>query len=165
MIITPVDEGPFPGDVVAQGSERGPGFTTAGWRPSRAAGILAVVTLLAGLAAGYAIGNQQRGRARAAARTPAARSTAPRSAASSAGQGLAGIPLSGPALTEEPGTCSTQVGNDLELGIPVTKRDAETVLLHSAKPVADMPSLLKVLSWHWAPCGFDADGLPERRAA
>jgi hypothetical protein len=95
----------------------------------------------------------------AAAKTPVARFTAPRSAASSAGRGLAGIPLSGPALTEEPGTCSAQVGNDLELGIPVTNMDTETVLLHSAKPVADMPSLLRVLSWHWAPCGFDADGI------
>jgi hypothetical protein len=24
-------------------------------------------------------------------------------------------------------------------------------------PVADTPSLLKVLSWHWAPCGFDTN--------
>ncbi len=131
---------PFPEDVVAQGSERGPRFTMPGWRPSRAAGILAVVTLLAGLAAGYAIGNQQGGRARPAARAPAARSA-------------------GPALTELPGTCSTQIGTDLELGIPVTNMSAETVLLRSAKPVANALGLLKVLSWRWGPCGFDADGI------
>jgi hypothetical protein len=149
-----VDDRSFPEDIVAQGSERGPRFTTPGWRPSRAAGILAVVALIAGLAAGYAIGSRQGGRARAASMT-----TAPRSAASSAGPGPAGIALPGPALTQEPGTCSTQVGNDLELGIPVTNMSPETVLLHSARPAAVTPSLLRVLSWRWAPCGFDADGI------
>jgi hypothetical protein len=33
------------------------------------------------------------------------------------------------------------------------------VLLESAEPVADVPGLLKVLSWHWATCGFDDDGI------
>lgn len=157
MIIAPVGDRPFPEDIVAQGSERDPRFTVPGWRPSRAAGILAVVTLLVGLAAGYAIGNRQNGRVTAAARTPAARPTAPRPAASSAGR--ADIPLFGPALTEEPGTCSAQVGKDLELGIPVTNMAEETVLLRSAEPVPRIPGLLRVLSWHWAPCGFDADGI------
>jgi hypothetical protein len=120
---------------------------------------LAAVTLLAGLAVGYAIGDQQGGRAGTAARAATAGSTGPQSAASSADQAPGGIPLYGPALTEEPGTCSTQVGNDLELGIPVTNMSQDTVLLHSAKPVPDVDGLLKVLSWHWAPCGFDADGI------
>lgn len=144
---------------MAQGSERGPRFTLPGWRPSRAAGILAIVTLFTGLAVGYAIGTQHNGHARAAAKTPAARSIASPSAASSANQMPTGAPLYGPALTEEPGTCSTQVGHDLELGIPVTNMSAETVLLHSANPVPDTSGLLKVLSWHWSPCGFDADGI------
>jgi hypothetical protein len=113
------------------------------------------VALLAGLAVGYAIGIQHSGHARAAGGS----SAAARSAASSAGRGRAGIPLFGPVLTEVPGTCSTQVGHDLELGIPVTNTSARTVLLDSAAPVADTPSLLKVMSWHWEPCGFDADGI------
>ena len=142
-----MDGRPLPEDVVALGSERGPRFTTPGWRPSRPAAILAVVTLLAGLAVGYAIGNRPSGPARAAAR----------SAASSADQ--PDFTLYGPVLTEEPGTCSTQVGDDLELGIPVTNRSAETVLLESAEPVAGVPGLLKVLSWSWAPCGFGGDGI------
>jgi hypothetical protein len=146
--------GPFPEDIVAQGSERGPRFRVPGWRPSRAAGVVAVVMLLAGLAVGYAIGNQQGGRAVATAR-----SAAPTPTASSAGQELQGSLLYGMALTENPGTCSMQVGHDLELGIPVTNMSADTVLLQSARAVAVMPTLLKVLSWSWAPCGFDGDGI------
>jgi hypothetical protein len=65
----------------------------------------------------------------------------------------------GPALTEDPGTCSTQVGRNLELGIPVTNQSPETVRLDSAKPVIPLVGLLKVLSWRWAPCGFDSDGI------
>lgn len=149
-----MDDGPCPADIVAQGSERGPRFTLPGWRPSRAAGILAAVALLAGLAVGYGIGNQQSGRAGTTARTPPRRS-----AASPADQALSEIPLYGPALTEEQGTCSTQVGQDLELGIPVTNMSDETVVLRSARPVADAPSLVRVLSWSWAPCGFDGDGI------
>jgi hypothetical protein len=144
-----MDDGPSPEDIVVQGSERGPRFTLPGWRPSRTAGILAVVTLLVGLAAGYAIGNRQGGRA----------GTAPRPTASPSGRAPAGIPLYGPALTEEPGTCSTQVGQDLELGIPVTNMSSRTVLLQSAEPEADMPGLIKVISLRWAPCGYDADGI------
>jgi hypothetical protein len=154
-----MSDGHLPEDIVAQGSERGPRFKIPEWRPSRAAGILAVVTLLAGLAVGYAIGHQQSGRAEDAAGTRAARSTAPPPAASSADQELAGIALYGPALTEAGGTCSAQVGHDLELGIPVTNTSPETVLLQSANPVADTPSQIKVLSWRWATCGFDTDGI------
>jgi hypothetical protein len=65
----------------------------------------------------------------------------------------------GPALTEDPGTCSVQAGRDLELGIPVTNPTGETVLLESVKPVPLVSGLLKVLSWRWAPCGFDNDGI------
>ena len=154
MIITSVDGRSFPEDIVEQGSERGPRFTIPGWRPSRAAGILAVVALLAGLAAGYAIGSRPGGRARTASMA-----TAPRSAASSASPGPVLFGLPGPAVTQEPGTCSMQAGKDLELGIPVTNMSAETVLLRSARPAAAVPGLLRVLSWHWAPCGFDADGI------
>ena len=67
--------------------------------------------------------------------------------------------FSGPALTQNPGTCSVQVGRNLELGIPVTNQSGETVLLESVKPVLPVSGILKVLSWRWAPCGFDNDGI------
>ena len=51
-------------------------------------------------------------------------------------EGTRGQRPPGPVLTQEPGTCSTPVGKDLELGIPVTNMSAETVLLRSARPVA-----------------------------
>lgn len=147
-----------PEDIVVQGSEKARRFTLPeGWRPSRAAGVLAVMTLVAGLAIGYAIGNQQSDRA--TARTPATRSTATGSTASPADQGSASILLSGPALTEGTDTCSTQVGQNLELGIPVTNMSTVTVVLRSAKPIPNAPSMLKVLSWHWEPCGFNAGGI------
>jgi len=120
------------------------------------------VTLAIGLAAGYAIGHGQ-GRGTVAA---------PEKRAEPAGQASRGVasgtiaavapPAStgfGLALTEDPGTCSVQAGRDLQLGIPVTNRSGETVLLESVKPVPLMPGMLKVLSWRWDPCGFDHDGI------
>jgi hypothetical protein len=119
------------------------------------------VTLALGLAVGYAAGHGQ-GRGTVAA---------PQKSAGPAGQAPGGVspgtivavvpPAStgfGPALTQNPGTCSVQAGRDLELGIPVTNLSGETVLLESVKPVPLVPGLLKVLSWRWDPCGFDHDG-------
>ena len=130
-----------------------------GWRLSRGASILAAVTLAIGLAAGYAIGHGQ-GRGTVAAHgKPAA------PAGRTSGTSVAVSPLSraidmfGLALTENPGTCSVQAGRDLELGIPITNRSGETVLLESVKPVPLASGMLKVLSWRWDPCGFDNDGL------
>ena len=139
--------GPVPEDIVEQGSERGPRFTFPDWRPSRAARILAAGGLLVGLAVGYAVGKQQSGHAQAA----------PRSTAFPMRQLPTATPFYGPALTEESGTCSTQVGQNLELGIPVTNTSTETVLLHSVKPELHGFKLLKVLSWQWGPCGYDGD--------
>jgi len=146
--------GPVPEDIVEQGSERGPRFTFPDWRPSRAARILAAGGLLVGLAVGYAVGKQQSGHAQAA----------PRSTAFPMRQLPTATPFYGPALTEESGTCSTQVGQNLELGIPVTNTSTETVLLHSVKPELHGFKLLKVLSWQWGPCGFNPDGLPSTAA-
>ena len=122
---------------------------------------MAAVTLVAGLAVGYAVGHGQ-GRSTAAA---------PGKPAAAAGQASGGadsqtivavgppgsIEFLRPALTQDPGTCSVQVGRNLELGIPVTNQSAETVLLESVKPVPLASGLLKVLSWRWDPCGFDGD--------
>lgn len=120
------------------------------------------MTLAIGLAAGYAAGHGQ-GRGTVAA---------PEKAAAPAGQAPGGVasgtivtgapPASidfGPVLTQDPGTCSVQVGRDLELGIPVTNQSGEAVLLESVKPVPLVSGLLKVLSWRWDPCGFDNDGI------
>jgi hypothetical protein len=124
---------------------------------------MAAVTLVLGLVAGYAVGHSQ-GRGTVAA---PAKPASPVGQASGdvnsetivAAAPSASIDFAGPALTENPGTCSTQVGHNLELGIPVTNQFGETVLLKSVKPVPLMAGLLKVLSWRWAPCGFDDDGI------
>jgi hypothetical protein len=156
-----MDEGSPKPDILEQGGRlRLPRLPSPGWRPSRGASILATVTLAIGLAAGYAAG-QGRGTV-----------AAPEKPAAPAGQAPGGVssgtivtvtpPAStdfGPALTQNPGTCSVQAGRDLELGIPVTNQSGETIMLESVKPVHLVSGLLKVLSWRWDPCGFDTDGI------
>jgi hypothetical protein len=149
-----MDEGSSEPDILEQGSRLR--LPSPGWRPSRAASILAAVTLAIGLAAGYAVGH---GPARGTVAAPAGQAS--RSVAS--GNTYTGAPPAsiefGPALTEDPGTCSLQAGRDLQLGIPVTNQSGETILLKSVKPVPLAPGMLKVLSWRWDPCGFDNDGI------
>jgi len=155
-----MDEGSSEPDILEQGARLR--LSSPGWRPSRGASILAAVTLALGLAVGYAAGHGQ-GRGTVAA---------PQKSAGPAGQAPGGVspgtivavvpPAStgfGPALTQNPGTCSVQAGRDLELGIPVTNQSGEPVLLESVKPVLPVSGLLKVLSWRWGPCGFDNDGI------
>jgi hypothetical protein len=123
---------------------------------------MTAVTLAVGLALGYAVGRDQ-GRGTVAAPEKPAASAGQASAAVASGTiGAVAPPASidsGPVLTENPGTCSVQAGHDLELGIPVTNQSGETVLLESVKPVLPVSGMLKVLSWRWAPCGFDNDGI------
>jgi hypothetical protein len=115
------------------------------------------VTLAIGLAAGYAAGHGQ-GRGTDAV---------PKKPPSPAGQASETIVAQAPpvsigfglALAQETGTCSVQAGRDLELGIPVTNRSGETVLLESVTPVSLAPGMLKVRSWRWDPCGFNNDGI------
>ena len=179
-----VDDNRFmePEDIVEQGSEHEPRFTLPNWRPSRAAGILAAVTLLAGLAVGYSIGKQQGGHTSATAASasprPTASATNPASPAflvnpaysstvtiqTNTGQIITSFPLDGPTLTQNPGTCSVQVGQNLELGIQVTNQSPGLVLLQSVKPDLYGFKLLKVLSWQWGPCGFNPDGTPSTTA-
>ncbi len=144
-----MDEGSSEPDILEQGTRlRLPRLPSPGWRPSRGASILAAVTLAIGLAAGYAVG-QGRGTVAASARPASGTSvTAP-----PASTGF------GPAVTEDPGTCSVQAGRDLEIGIPVRNQSGETILLESVKPVALVPGLLRVLSWRWDPCGLDNDAI------
>ena len=148
-----MDEESSEPDILDQGGRlRPPRLPSPSWRPSRGASILAAVTLAVGLAAGYAAGHSQGQGSVAAPGKPAA------SGKPAAPSGQASIDFS-LALTEDPGTCSVQAGHDLELGIPVTNRSGQTVLLESVKPVLPIPGMLKVLSWRWDPCGFDNDGI------
>jgi hypothetical protein len=158
-----MDEGSSEPDILEQeGGPRRLRLPSPGWRPSRGAIILAAVTLAIGLAAGYAAGHGQGRGAVAAPEKPAA-PAGQASGSAAAGTIVAVAPPAsidfGPALTEDPGTCSVQAGRDLELGIPITNRSGEPVLLESVKPVPLVSGLLKVLSWRWDPCGFDNDGI------
>jgi hypothetical protein len=159
-----MDEGTSDPDILEQeGGPRRLRLPSPGWRPSRGASILAAVTLAIGLAAGYVAGHGQ-GRSSAPAPERPAAPAGQASGGAAAGTIVAVAPsasvdFSGPVLTENPGTCSVQAGRDLELGIPVTNLSGETVLLESVKPVPLVSGLLKVLSWRWAPCGFDNDGI------
>ena len=141
-----MDEGSSEPDILEQGGRpRLLRLPSPGWRPSRGASILAAVTLAIGLAAGYAAGHGQGRGTVAAPEKPAAPAVR--------------ADFLGLALTQDTGTCSVQAGRDLELGIPVTNRSGETVLLESVKPVPLVSGMLKVLSWRWDPCGFDNDGI------
>jgi hypothetical protein len=164
-----MDEGSSEPDILEQAAgPRLPRLPSPGWRPSRGASILAAVTLALGLAVGYAVGHGQGRGTVAAPQEP----VAPQEPAARAGQAPGSVssgtivtlappaPIGfGPALTQNPGTCSVQAGRDLELGIPVTNQSGQTVLLESVKPVLPVSGLLKVLSWHWDTCGFDNDGV------
>jgi hypothetical protein len=158
-----VSDGHLREDILEQGSEREPRFTFPDWRPSRAAGILAIVTLVAGLGIGYSVGKQQ-GSHSAAAPAPPAASTTPAGQLpptypwnpSSVVRLIAGMGLN--ALTQEPGTCSAQVGQDYEVGIPVTNASQQPVTLRTVKPVPGVTGMLSVLSWQWTPCGYNGAG-------
>jgi hypothetical protein len=124
---------------------------------------MAAVTLVVGLAVGYAAGHGQGRGTVAAPGKPAAPAGQAKGGVNSqtiiAVAPSASIGFYGPALTENPGTCSAQVGRNLELGIPITNQSGETVVLESVKPVPLVSGMLKVLSWHWDPCSFDNDGI------
>jgi len=158
-----MDEGSSELDILEQdGGSRLPRLPLAGWRPTRAASILAACTLVAGLVVGYVVGFGH-GRGTVAAPTERVAPTGQASAGVATETFVATPPSAAiyisPALTENPGTCSVQVGHNLELGIPVTNLSADTVLLQSAKPIPLASGMLKVLSWRWDPCGYDDDGI------
>ena len=124
---------------------------------------MTAAALAIGLAVGYTAGQGQ-GRGAVPAPEKTAASAGQATAGVASGTSVAGAPTApigflGPDLTEDPGTCSVQVGHDLELGIPVTNQSAQTILLESVKPMPLAPGMLRVLSWRWDPCGFDNDGI------
>ena len=123
-------------DVLEQGSRRGPVLR---WRPLRAALVLGVVGLLAGLVAGYAVGVRHAGKPHSPPRaTPS--QTRP---SFSAG----GFPLSqsGP-------EGSAQTGHELQLGLEVTNLSATALTLRRVAVVLPLGGL-KVVSQAWGPCG------------
>ena len=113
-----------------------------GWRPSRGAGVLAVVALVAGLAAGYAAGDRARGGT--ALPAPSASPTA----APAARFSFTGTP----ALTQDTGACSVQRGHDLVLGVQLTNQSTEPLTLTTSKAVLPLGGLSQV-AWQWGTCG------------
>lgn len=129
-------------DVVAQ--DRGrfplPGVRLSG-SLSRGSLVLAAVTLLAGLGAGYAAGQRHAGGG----------ATAPQRPRTSA----AGVTPASPvtALIQTPGACSTQIGRDsLQLGVQFMNQSATQVALRWADAVVPMGGL-RAISQDWGPCG------------
>jgi hypothetical protein len=138
-------------DVVELGSGRR--HRLPGWRPSRGADVLAVAALVAGLAIGYAAGDQHTG---GTAALPAPTATASPSSAS-APDAMFSFANS-PALTQDIGACSVQTGRQLQLGVQVTNQSAEPLTLLTAKAVLPLGGLNQV-TWQWATCGAIPDGL------
>jgi hypothetical protein len=132
-------------DVVEQGGRH---FPSLNWRPPRGAAILLAAGLVIGLAAGYAAGYRQAPRnASSPAASPGSASPAPAL--------TTGTPVpfaGGPALTQATGTCSSQSGRELQLGVQVTNGSAAEIelgLVHAVLPLGG----LRVISQQWAPCG------------
>lgn len=163
---------PHADDLVELGGRefRLPGWLQSrlpGWRPSRGAGILAVAALIAGLAAGYAAGDQH---ARGSAASPVSKVTGPKvtGATATASPSASGAPAPGaafsfansPALTQDTAACSVQTGQQLQLGVQVTNQSATTITLLSAKAVLPVGGLRQI-TWQWGTCGAILDGLDE----
>jgi hypothetical protein len=144
---SPLGGGDPAADVVEQGGRQ---FPSLNWRPSRGAAILLAVGLVTGLTAGYAAGYRQ------APRNTSPPTASPGSASSVPTPSLAtGIALpyaGGPALTQATGTCSSQAGRELQLGVQVTNGSAAQIelgLVHAVLPLGG----LRAISQQWAPCG------------
>ena len=159
------DYGHFSGDILEQGTERAHRFTLPGWRPPRGAVILAAVTLAVGLGAGYLVGRQQGAHGAAAAAAPRATTAQPTAVPPTGPPGLTfvsqpatGVSFDLPPLTQQPGACSAQVGQDYELGIPVVNNSPRAIPLHAVTPVSGAKGMLEVLSWQWNPCGYNGAG-------
>jgi len=135
------------GDVIAQGTG------SPGWRPSRAAIVLAALTLIVGLAAGYAAGKGTNGGTNAVPGTTAPR---PSALASATAPSPTDNPLAaaGLAIEQLPYSCATQTGSQLQLGVELMNQSARAVTLTGLKTVfpADAGAL-RQLSWQWASCG------------
>jgi hypothetical protein len=145
-----MDDGPLTDDVVDQGGRR---FPLPSWRPSRGAGVLAAAALIVGLAAGYAAGDRH-ARGSAAFTKPAGTATSSPSPVSPPAFSFA----DSPALTQDIGLCSTQIGRELQLGVQITNQSAAPLTLQTVRAVLPMGGL-KQVAQQWAPCGTLPAGL------
>jgi hypothetical protein len=140
-----MDDPPEAGDTVEQGARR---FRAPDWLPSPRPGVVAVAALVVGLAAGYA-GGVWHLRGSAASPPPAQ----PASPANPAAGSAATFSFAGsPPLTQDPGACSAQTRQGLQLGVSVTNNSTEPVTLQAAKAVLPLGGL-KQVALQWAPCG------------
>lgn len=130
-------------DVLEQGGRH---FPSLNWRPPRGAAILLAAGLVIGLAAGYAAGYRQ------APRNASPPTASPGSASSAPTPSLATGTAGAPALTQATGSCSSQSGRELQLGVQVTNGSAAPIklgLVHAVLPLGG----LRAISQQWAPCG------------
>jgi hypothetical protein len=126
------------GDILEMDSGR---ITVLSHRPPLIAVVLAAVTLLAGLAVGYAVGQRHVKNAAAAPRFPVTAPAAPGAA------GAAG------ALSQTDRRCSVQIGHTLQLGVQVTNQSATDVTLRRVQAVLPLAGGLKATGQAWGPCG------------
>jgi hypothetical protein len=63
-----------------------------------------------------------------------------------------------PALVQDTGACSTQIGEELQLGVQVTNQSAAPLTLQTVRAVLPMGGL-KQVTQQWAPCGALPDAL------
>jgi hypothetical protein len=132
------DGPPARADVLESGSWHRPARR---WRPPQAAVVLGAAGLLAGLAAGYAIGTHHAGNPPAAS----ARSRGVARAAASPGVGDFPLVQAGP-------RCSAQTGRELQLGMQVTNTSATSVTLRRVDVLLPLGGL-RPISQAWGPCG------------
>jgi hypothetical protein len=167
-----LNDGSEVGDIIGQGTDSlgsdgrdlgasrwlgflGPGWERPRWRPSRGAAVLAAVTLLAGVGAGFAAGSGTSG---GAAPAPVTVSTV--STATTPNLAVNPLTLRGPAVEQFPESCSAQAGSELQLGVEVLNDSPAAVTLTGVN--ASFPGsggVLSEVSWQWAPCGAITYGL------
>jgi hypothetical protein len=173
-----VDSDPGDDDVIEQGgtprwwpgwARRPRWLPAAGSRPSRAAAVLGVAGLTAGLVVGLAAGYQV-GRGHPDASSQAPRPTPSPAGTAGVGAGASDLPLysapdsgqlaiaAGPgadgltALVQSGGVCSIQHGRELQLGVEVMNLSDVPVTLGEVTPVLPLGGL-RMVSRQWAPCG------------
>jgi hypothetical protein len=143
---------PLADDVVEQGSRR---IHLPSWRPSRGASVLAGAVLIVGLAAGYAAGDRH-ARDSAAPPKPARITTLPAVIVPMPNETFSFA--DSPALVQDTGACSAQVGRELQLGVQVTNQSAAPITLQTVRAVLPLGGL-KQVTQQWAPCGALPDAL------
>ena len=145
---------------LGRGFGAGGGDNNPGWRPSRGAAVLAAVTLVAGLGAGYAAGRSTSGGARPAPRASNATTTLAPSTPAQVRPPASSLADVGPAVGQLIESCSTQTGTRLQLGIEVSNTSSAAVTLTGVTPVfPGGPGGLHETSWQWGSCGDITSGV------